>query len=556
MSKQLGLVLQRFLDEVKRRPGEKPKSGEPKRGTRRWLALEAHVTEATISELFTKPERTPRKETIKAFAGVFARDRHRSNTEEQRKAAVEIEGLLNAAVQEVDLSDVNALEDAQVLSRLQKTTALMTSLADWGVKAQSWTKAKPLDNRTIVKAFGDLLVLAANRGPSGDDTILVTSQSNVDFYQLLAAYRPDWQELLYWVLKSNWNIVHLIRGNERRIRAIRTLINAPYLLTTNGRYDIEYFGEDTKIVSPYDLLVIPGTGSVLVLGTENQREPDLGFFISDRPEYQSRYIGRMTSHVNALRRSCRPAFQTYKDLWSLEYDQSIVATAEQSGSSYMVYDGLSTVTYPRGIDEARSSVIMARQGEDVMSSIYQLRDGRQRRREIFERNITNWVDLDICPKRTIEQLGPDGDLPWDDWLRPYGGHPLSHDQVATLLRNIVRLLKQPDGNYHLALVDDDDLDKVGLVYLNENCWYVKGKKILTVESKVKTPDGEDTVVAFTVQDPAVVDVYNRRFEAIWQEIYDAQYGHQKTIEYLEKRIEHHDKMAEKFRTHGSKDHAS
>jgi transcriptional regulator with XRE-family HTH domain len=436
-------------------------------------------------------------------------------------------------------------QHGKVLPGLKAGQHPLHRLNDWQPHRDDWLGPRVLTGaQEIARALLELIALAAETGPPADNPrMILTSQAGVDVLNLLHGYREDWPGLALAALYGGWDIAHLVRSPDQRLRVLPFVTGNPYLLMAEGKYKPYYFHDEAHPIAPYDLLAIPRIGSLLMLwGTEPS--VGVGYFVPDSMELGSAHLRALHQHAMRLLGQCRPILKSYPDAMALEFDQAITRVEEKDGPSYLLMDGLATVTTPREVDEARAwPIILQRQGQESARQIRAYLESRDERRRSFLTNLERCENFDICPKRAVERLGPDGYLPWDDWLHPYGGKPPSHRQIAEQMDYLLELLSHP--NYHLALVDDEALHQLGVTYLDETYWLVKSGNALMMEVLRRDQEGNEVAIGLKVTDPILIDLYASDFLSMWKSVYSNHDSKVRTIKLVSDKRDYHRSLSER-----------
>lgn len=392
------------------------------------------------------------------------------------------------------------------------------SLANWSTAVELIEHALPnpqMENPTILISM------------QGDGPLMVSSNSNETF-------GPIWQRALRTALIRGWKIEHYLRLDRNVGRSLR-IVESMFEMFGLPGYSPRFFERYGILQPPYDLVVIPGHATMILLATANSSQTDDGLILVDPNQEEV-----IRAHFAQLRQHTKPLLRIFSvQRQELEFTQAMVAAEALPGGRLLIKDGVSAITYPPTWLRVDSFLAHIVQQSGVVSrfDIPAYMADLQRRLATFETLVQRNEYLDVCPQRAMHRLCDAGEVDSDI---PLHSHYMPLELRLEHLDHIIYLL-QTYENYHIALVDEH----------SERTLRVDPTRLITGERDAfitaHTLDASDklTIVQIQMSEPTIVAALREHFTDLWERIAPIQRQKSYVIAWLQRQA---DVLRERIRT--------
>jgi transcriptional regulator with XRE-family HTH domain len=372
--------------------------------------------------------------------------------------------------------------------------------------------------RGVILEACTLLNKASNDPPRAGEEILFTFQSPHDAFDLAPDLKAQWHTALRRVLVKGWDVVHLWRltgDMDKRSALIADIMALQHGLPE--QYQPYYFPvEQGQLPAPQDVLIVPGHGALLFLGTSQAQYVDAAIFLPEGEQVQV-----LRSYFATLRAHAKPLLKVYPHD-SAQFDDDLLDAEMQAGELFMVKDGLSTLMMPlsivsdliRRILQSKPSSLYAGQNEDsIKQRLRALLENRTRRLQRFQERVKGSKVYHIASKSMLRKLLSEGRISADDWLTTKGAGDarLTRTELAACLRQTIYYLHKYD-NYELGLVDEAP-DEVFEVF-----WEMSNIHTVLLETRRRDDESMMKEMDFAIHEPLVVSAFQDYFLRLWDEL--------------------------------------
>jgi transposase-like protein len=396
------------------------------------------------------------------------------------------------------------------------------------VVRESDTAAYPpiKDVQLMVQAAIDL-VNAVPQLPFGQPKeMIVTSLGETDVFDLIPLLRYEWRWALERAMRRGWRVIHLIRQVEDLARAMAVAEDLMQLLTgPRGAY-LPLFTPLSTLAgaSPQEFVAVPG-GGILELRSSAGRYMDIALL------HQEEQLETLYAKLEPIRTVSVPIVTPFPSL-SVEFSQAITAAESAEGNRYLVMNGLSELTIPLSIHQARAEDILAQPTDSATyQKVQELLAIRKQRADIFERRVQQWRYRDVCPMSAIRHYVKTGIFSPDDVFTALGCPPLTPAQRRDHLNHLIYRL-ETCPNYELGLVDESVHDAA----IYHTFWLVKGGHMVLLECQSLTAEGEEEEIDLAISEPRIVDAFYEHFFRLWEQLRPLNRDKQHVIAWLKAQL--------------------
>jgi hypothetical protein len=362
------------------------------------------------------------------------------------------------------------------------------------------------------------LITAGSPSEVGD-AILLSFQGATDPFDKAPKLRNKWWRALKTASERGWKIRHVIRLNENARRILTLVGDIIENISAGSDYTPYYFRQYGSLKPPYDILVVPGQGSMQLFATKQPDFVDTAFYTADPLLTQalSEYFGQLA------RPSCiSPLMKMYPySAGSLAFEEVITRVELQPADRFLVQAHLSALTLPIEWLDAESKWAQAHKAVNFdQAKIVRLVDLYKQRVKEFYKQVDHYLFRDICSKRAVENL------------RDYGEYArigvFTEDLPDCIehLNNVIKLLEYP--NYELALVDESQEHFIPLAF-----WLVKANTVL-LDAVTERKDNASGQVEITEKE--TVKGFYDYFMYLWTNIKEENRNKTEIIDWLQKQV--------------------
>lgn len=348
-----------------------------------------------------------------------------------------------------------------------------------------------------------------------------------------AAHRQArFQAVMREFLKRGGKLIHIIRLDESNIT--RTIGHIEMMLSyfgLDGEYEPYYLKNSSPLSVPYDLVVIPGIGSLICFATTQAEHLDAGIFLAE-----SNQVDLLSQHVTQL--TLRPIAEKFVRSFRLKNDGSYLFTEALAqlenaagGRFAMKLDGLSALTRPESYYEPDSSFMNWHSQEERT----RLTQAMYERWQAFNRYVSLYPYRDVCSQSSVVRYVKHGIFAHDDTDFTGGDREnriANEPERQDHLKNVIRMLRDHE-NYELALVDEMEEKQL----LHSAQWEAVGESGVALEVMTHDAEGSEMPVELHITEPSIVKAFQAYGRQIWKSISLANRDKQQVIAWLQDQLE-------------------
>ncbi|MHB8993063.1 MAG: hypothetical protein ACYC66_15700, partial [Chloroflexota bacterium] len=306
-------------------------------------------------------------------------------------------------------------------------------------------------------------------------------------------------DALRGALRRGYEISHLVRlegDNRRSIQMVECMLK---LFEGAGGYRPRYFSHYGVISSAREMLVVPGAGAMVLLGTGQTVQVDAAVVMMDQGQ-----IEVLRDHFVALRGQTRPLLNSYPGGCDrLNFMEAPLRAEEIQGDNYLSKHDAGDRTRP--YSWCRQDSNWARGLSSLGLDPQMMIDLQKRRLDVFYRQVESYRFREICPRSALLRLAREG---LSGRCNPGSSFPLE-DRVEHL-ENLLALLNSFD-NYQLALPTDSEAKE----HLSPNFWGVKwgvdGDPAVLMEVGPTEDGGEESILGLEILEPLTCAAFRDHF---------------------------------------------
>lgn len=289
------------------------------------------------------------------------------------------------------------------------------------------------------------------------------------------------------------------------------------------------------IIDPYDLIIIPGYGGMLLITNQETSTIDTAFFCPDKD-----YINALKGDFRFLHKGTKPLFTTYsvEDRVGGSYVKDLTSFEMKEGALFLVRKrGLSTLTVPEGVYK---SMLQRAIENDSTGRILErssiIYENFKRRRGAFFNQVRRWRFRNICSKNAVRKMVEEGIFAEDTWMFVYNDIREDLQERREHLQSTIQLLER-FPNCKIALVDEEE------DLLTDNLWEVKGDHAVLMQTWYRDlSTGGELELDLKLTEPTVVTAFHEYFLSLWGQISPCNRDKRLVIDWLKSqlaRIPHH-----------------
>jgi transcriptional regulator with XRE-family HTH domain len=392
--------------------------------------------------------------------------------------------------------------------------------------SQGW-QPRTVPSRDVIEGVEDVLLKAiamlgeiAQRPPTSLEVLLSFLSEEDALARVDSRLKEQWEDAVAAVLAARHTVRHLWHlsaDRRQRLDMIKRMLG--YL--ERGDYQPYYLPDErATVITPFDFLVVPGQGALLLLGTFQRDYVDTAFHVSGE------------AHTEALRRqfmtiqaSARPVLQAFPS-HSFRFDFTVLDAADPDrhpGEELLVKAGLSSSLFPYAVHASRRTRVLEAQlaGRSDLQPHWSrheletwLDNQRVRADRCWGRGET-WPIRHIASKEAVQTLLAEGNSGWDDRLNQFGEPArLTRDEAVACVRFAInRLRTQP--KFEIAFLDRTVAEHVDRD-LFKTYWQVTGNHVALLESWRRRPDGTREELDLAIFESEVVGLLRGHFSMLWE----------------------------------------
>jgi hypothetical protein len=357
--------------------------------------------------------------------------------------------------------------------------------------------------------------------------IFITSQAETDLFDLVPALRQEWWRALQDAIARGWTIVHLIRQTNDSERMLALVEDVIQLLDSSpGNYVPCFLPQLAPDIAAREFVIVPGVGMLEMYSSEAQGYVDVAEHYVPGERF-----GHLLGLVTSWRDQSSSLITSYPAL-SVAFTQAIARVDGHEGERGLVMNGLSDLTVPFSLHEARAD-LLKRQGDlEKAEKAREILAWRKTRATAFEQQVVTWHFRDICPMRAINRYVQSGEYSPDDVFRALGCDALDGEQRKVHLEHVIwRLREFP--NYELGLVDIRGID----LSIYQKFWLVKTGYSVLLEGRSSNLSDPTAEQDLEITEPRVVEAFARFFsEHLWDRLPPQHRSKQWVIEWLTRQM--------------------
>jgi hypothetical protein len=341
-----------------------------------------------------------------------------------------------------------------------------------------------------------------------------------------AHHLASWLAALRGALQRGYDVVHLVTMDRAEGRSVRLVEHILRLCGTVGSYQPRFFSWYGALNYPCEMVLVPGTGAMVCLGTEHSTQVNAALLLKD-----PRDIEVLRAHFAALRTETRPLFHSYsKPEDGFRYLNTMLRTEEREGECSFCSGSLSSRTQPytwfqHDSNWARNLPSWGVSDPDWMIAL------QKRRAEAFYRNVTDYRFREICSKSAVVRLAREGRG------GPLGPHAnvVVEDRLEQL-ENTIALLHTFD-KYELVLLNAaEERDYITMNYLQIKHG-IRGDDVVWLDGWTPVEDGADRRMGLEILEPTMCAAFRQYFLDLFEHrISPASSDKREVIQFLEAQL--------------------
>lgn len=356
-----------------------------------------------------------------------------------------------------------------------------------------------LGTANVGAALAECLAAAASMPPD-----VLTLSTRLERNSPAPTFADGFAESVSRLLHAGWRVRHVWSVETQA--QVAALITPEFLRLVACGYD-PLISVSSNSTLPFHMALVPDRLVLLMAGSHPSAE--IGWVHADPVALQG--IPRLNEEL--LRRAMPTSLVRVYDHSHPQADpvwlEAISQAEQRPGNRYLMLDGFPAVSEPIDVfrSRARDDVTW---GRTTAEDRERLEADRLARKMSFQRNISDFEFLHICPASAVDRYLQTGRRANDDSVFT----PASLDQVSEHLAHLANDLL-PQANFGLALVDDEFRQKHMSIW-----WEVKDSRLgeaLFLELR----DSEDSPCRQTdmeIRAASVVRKFKTRFLELWHEI--------------------------------------
>lgn len=359
--------------------------------------------------------------------------------------------------------------------------------------------------------------ITANTAP----TIYLTYQGARSITEV-ADLDEQWEAAMRSVRMKGWNIRHLLRLDSNALRSVHFVKDMLGYLGAPGMYEPSYFEPHGILVAPYDLIIVPNLGCLLLISTQQSDVVDAATYSTDRE-----VMRLLHDHFVLLQRSTKPLFKLYPDDTSEGLDKMLEMELDRS-DRFLMKGGLSSLWRPLSVYSDRSHYQEQLQARNEPPAATILRATRRRANFEDQASSGQFILRDVCPKVAIERLVYDS-LQFERGTSSYEHEQFPPEICVALLQNAIDGLRTYTS-YEIGLLDEE-LDTL------HSSWEVKRGHSVYLDIWRLDEENRQIEYDLYITEPTIVRAFWDYSEELWNRISPKNRAKDYVIWWLEQQLE-------------------
>jgi hypothetical protein len=369
----------------------------------------------------------------------------------------------------------------------------------------------------VIEATIELIASAGT--PQQGDEILLSFQGEPEVLDKAPTLRQAWWQALRTATDQGWKVTHLLRVSEEPVQILNLAKEIIDNISLRSDYNPYYFHQYGALSPPYDILVVPGQGAMQFFATEQPDYIDSAIYTPD-PQFNQitqtlkGYFRQLVAPGKAS-----PLMKMYAKNMVSSYE--VIANFELApGGRFCIQQSFSALTRPESFlrEDGKWAQAIKALGADQSRLLALYRQ----RLKVFKKQLREYLFREICSKRALERLRDYGEYDKDAPNREDVPESIAH------LENVIELLRHPDYNFELALVDKSEEH-----LLPSPAFISKPHAVLL--ATVPAVEG-NPFAQIEMTEPKIVQGFNDYFTYVWNQIKEENKNKEQVIAWLKKQV--------------------